>query len=209
MSFYNHVRDDIHNSGFALDGRRVEILLRNLSGIIVCCMMIYGFGYMFSRLIEQYTLLSSERQHDNEVLSWCAQDRLASESTRMRSMCLQARADTSTPMILTAILKTCRLVTSDFGDSLPSLYSPYSLVIFGTVMPWFLPLIRMCLMCCAPPTRIVVDEERSQQQQHHVTFILPTEWNANTMGKNWDGWKSPKRPALLNFDCENGHDKLE
>ena len=209
MNFYNH-HADTNNNVLALDGRRLEILLRNLSGIVVCCMVIYGFGYMFSRLIEQYTLLSSERQHDTEVLRMCAEERLASESTRMRSMCLQARADTSTPMILAAILKTCRLITTDFGESLPSFYSPYTLMIFGTILPWLLPLLRMCFMCSSSQTRIVVDEARSSQpSQHHVTFIVPTEWNANMMGSGWDGWKSPKMPPLLNFDCEIGHDKKD
>jgi len=194
-----------YSRGFALDGRRLEVIFRNVSGVIVFCTIVCAFGHTISRLFEQYTLLSNERKHDLNVLRMCAEDRLASESTRMRSMCLQARADTSTPLILAAILKTCRFIANEFVEALPSVYSPYMLMICGTFLPWLLPLLRMC---CATPTRIVVDEKSP-----HVTFIVPTEWNANTSGwgggAGWGGWKSPKAPPLLNFDCEDGHTKID
>lgn len=205
MNFYDPHHTNTHSRGFALDGKLLELILRNVSGIVVFFTILYGFGHTVSRLIEQFTLLSSERQHDHDVLRMCAEDRLASESTRMRSMCMQARADTSTPLVLAAILKTCRLVAIDFGDALPSMYSPYTLMIICTILPWLLPLVRMC---CTSQTRLVLDEGR-QQQQHHVTFIVPTEWNANMIGNGWNGWKSPKSPPLLNFDCETAHDKTD
>lgn len=206
MNIPRPFQNDMVNNGFALDGRRLEIILRNLSGIVVFCTIVCGFGHAISRLIEQITLLSNERQHDYDVLRMCAEARLASDSARMRSMCLQARADTSTPMVLAAILKTCRLVVKDFSEALPSVYSPYTLMILGTILPWLLPLVRMCCMCWTP-TRIVVDEHH--QQQHHVTFVVPTEWNANMKTNGWGGWMSPKSPPLLNFDCETAHDKYD
>ena len=201
MNHYQPFHNNIPNNGFALDSRRLEVILRNLSGIIVFCTIVYGIGHTISRFIEQITLLSSERQHDYDVLRMCAEDRLASDSARMRSMCLQARADTSTPIILAAILKTCRLVVTDFSETLPSVYSPYTLMILGTILPWLLPLVRML----STPTQIVVDEGR----QHHVTFVVPTEWNANMGAQKWGGWMSPKSPPLLNFDCEDAHEKYD
>lgn len=192
----------VPTGGFALDGRRLEILLRNLSGIVVFCVVVCGTGHALSRLIEQTTLLSNERQEDREVLRMCAEARLASDSARMRSMCLQARADTSTPLVLAAILKTCRLLTVDFCDILPSMYSPHAFMILCTIIPWLLPLVRMCY---SPPTRIVVGEGG---QQHHVTFVVPTEWNA-PRDTVWNGWTSPKAPPLLRLDCETAHDKVD
>jgi len=184
----------------------MEMVLRNTSGFIVLAALIYGMGYSFTRLVEQYTLLSSERQHDWEVLRMCSEDRLASESTRMRSMCLQARAETSTPVFLAAILKTCRLLTSDIIDCIPPVYSTYSLICACTLIPWLLPLIRM--FCNTAPTRIVLDEQRNQ---HHVTFIVPTEWGGKLTG-NWGGmsggWgKSSNNPLLI--DCEDPHPKID
>jgi hypothetical protein len=190
----------------SLDGRRLEIVLRNISGLIVLAGLIYGMAHSFTRLVEQYIILSSERQHDWEVLRMCSEDRLASESTRMRSMCLQARAETSTPVFLAAILKTCRLLTSDVIDSVPNIYSPYTLMCGCTLIPWLLPLFRM--LHTAAPTRIVLDEQRNQ---HHVTFIVPTEWAGKMGGTGgiWGGigggWGKSSKPLLI--DCEDPHPK--
>lgn len=196
--YFHHGRSQ-ESAVFALDAKRVETILRNLSGVVVFCTLVCAFGHVMSRLIEQYTLLSNERQHDHEVLRMCAEDRLASESSRMRSMCLQARADTSTPLVLASMLKTGRLLVGDLCEAIPSVYSPYSFMCLCTIVPWLLPLVRML---CMPSTRIVLDECR--QQPHHVTFVVPTEWNANH--NSWNGWKT-RAPALLNFDCETAHIK--
>lgn len=187
-------------SSISLDGRKIEILLRNVSGAIVAFAVIYWTGHLFTRLAEQHALLSNERQHDYDVLRMCSEQRLASDSARMRSMCLQARADTSTPVLLAAILKTCRLVTLDLCESIPPFYSPYSLMVVGTILPWVLPLVRML----APPTRIVVDDSRYEGAKH-VTFVVPTDINAV-----WNGWKSPLSPPMLRFeDCESAHVKTD
>jgi len=194
------------HSRIALDGRKMELLLRNISGMVVLVTVVYGMGHVITRLAEQHTLLSNERQHDYEVLRMCSEQRLASDSARMRSMCLQARADTSTPVILAAILKTCRLVTMDLCESMPSVYSPYSLMVVCTVLPWVLPLIRML----SPPTRIVVDDSRGEGT-HHVTFVVPTDMAGMTSAWNgWNAWKNPKSPAMLCLDdCETAHLKYD
>jgi hypothetical protein len=78
-----------------------------------------SFARVVVLFLEALSAVRIERAADVELLELCAQGS-ASESMKMRSACLQARADRASPILLKAVLRAVSTAFEDFSDSVSS-----------------------------------------------------------------------------------------
>lgn len=80
---------------------------------------IVSFARVAVLFLEALSAVRTERAADVELLELCAQGS-ASDSMKMRSACLQARADRASPILLKAVLRAVSTAFEDFSDSVSS-----------------------------------------------------------------------------------------
>lgn len=78
-----------------------------------------SFARVVVLFLEALSAVRIERAADVELLELCAQGS-ASESMKMRSACLQARADRASPILLKAVLRAVSTAFEDFSESVSS-----------------------------------------------------------------------------------------
>ena len=77
------------------------------------------FVRVFVLFCESYSQVHSERVSDDQLLELCSRG-AASESTKFRHLCLQAKSDRAAPLVFKAILKSLRTTFSEFSESFNS-----------------------------------------------------------------------------------------
>lgn len=77
------------------------------------------FVRVFVLFCESYSQVHSERVSDDQLLELCSRG-AASDSTKFRHLCLQAKADRAAPLVFKAILKSLRTTFSEFSESFNS-----------------------------------------------------------------------------------------
>lgn len=95
------------------------------------------FIRVFVLFCESYSQVNSERVSDDQLLELCSRG-AASDSTKFRQLCLQAKADRAAPLVFKAILKALRTTFSDFTESFNSPARIAILVLFcisGLALP--------------------------------------------------------------------------
>lgn len=95
------------------------------------------FVRVFVLFCESYSAVHSERVADDRLLELCARG-AASDSTKFRQLCLQAKADRAAPLVFKAILKAIKTTFSDFTESFNSPARIAALVLFclsGLALP--------------------------------------------------------------------------
>lgn len=69
--------------------------------------------------VESYSIVSSERAADYDLLRLCSAG-AAADSSKFRSLCLSARADSAAPLLFKAILKSLKTAVHDFFEAFNS-----------------------------------------------------------------------------------------
>jgi hypothetical protein len=89
---------------------------------------------------ESYSVVRGERSADRELLSLCDSG-TASMSADFRSLCLKKRSEQAAPVLLKALLRSCRIAFADFCESMSSPWKVGLLLLF-TVSGLAAPLVR-------------------------------------------------------------------
>jgi hypothetical protein len=87
--------------------------------------------------IESYAVVAAERTADQDLLKLCSSG-AAADSTKFRSLCLSARAESSAPLLFKALLKSLKTGVHDFFEAFNSPTKIALLVLFclsGLALP--------------------------------------------------------------------------
>ena len=108
---------------------------------------------------ESYSLVSSERAADVDLLKLCSAG-AAADSTKFRALCLKARSESAAPLILKALLKSFKTAFADFSESFNSPSRVAMLVLFclsGLALPIVKAASKLATMHFGPKCERLVD----------------------------------------------------
>jgi hypothetical protein len=102
-----------------ITARGMRLTAKQAVALIGGLVTLVSFARVVVLFLEALSAVRIERAADVELLELCAQGS-ASESMKMRSACLQARADRASPILLKAVLRAVSTAFEDFSDSVSS-----------------------------------------------------------------------------------------
>tara|TARA_B100001057_G_scaffold381557_1_gene387443 strand:+ start:385 stop:1083 length:699 start_codon:yes stop_codon:yes gene_type:complete len=101
---------------------------------------------------ESYSLVSSERAADVDLLKLCSAG-AAADSSKFRALCLKTRSESAAPLVLKAILKSFKTAFADFSESLNSPSRIAMLVLFcisGLALPIVKAISKLATLHLGP-----------------------------------------------------------
>jgi hypothetical protein len=104
---------------FNITAREMRLTAKQAVALVGGLVTLVSFARVVVLFLEALSAVRIERAADVELLELCAQGS-ASESMKMRSACLQARADRASPILLKAVLRAVSTAFEDFSDSVSS-----------------------------------------------------------------------------------------
>ena len=90
---------------------------------VVQVVSLIGLALSFVRFsvlfVESYSVVSSERAADQDLLKLCSSG-AAADSAKFRSLCLAARAESAAPLLFKALLRSLKTGVHDFFEAFNS-----------------------------------------------------------------------------------------
>ena len=109
---------------------------------------------VFILFLEAYSVVSDERNADNELLTLCRRESSASSSSKFRNACLDAHADRASPVVLKALLRAIYTAWTEFSStvSTPFGFTTVLLFVLASFLLPVLPWLRMLLAAAGTET---------------------------------------------------------
>lgn len=142
---------------------------KKLTAYVGMVLMTIGAIRTLILLFESWAMVREEREADEELIQLC-KNGSARSSLKMRSACLQARADKASPVLLKALMVALGTAFGEFKESVSSYYGLMTVCLFilaSLVLP-MLPWLRAVLSFWS------VDEELDEDMEsnrHHVVVV--------------------------------------
>ena len=130
---------------------------------------------------ESYSIVAAERTADVDLLRLCTTG-AAADSVKFRSLCLRARSESASPLVLKALLKSFKDAFLDFSETLNSPSRVVMLVLFcfsGLALPVVKAVSKLATLHLGPERRrkymdgvsgIKFDDEEDQENCHVVVL---------------------------------------
>lgn len=118
--------------------------------------------------LEAVAAVRDERSHDYELLEICARGE-ARGSTKMRTACLQAKADRASPLVLKAVVRAVSTAWREFSDSVATPFGFATVVLFviSSLLLPVIPWLKAVLMVWAGDD----DQDDHRDLDHHIVVL--------------------------------------
>lgn len=135
-------------------------------------LMVLSFTRVMVLFLEAVAAVRDERNHDLELLEICARGE-ARGSTKMRTACLQAKADRASPLMLKAVVRAVSTAWREFGDSVATPFGFATMVLFviSSLLLPIVPWMKAILTVWAGDDDDYQDRHRDSDLEHHVVVL--------------------------------------
>lgn len=150
----------------------VRVTGKRLFAWISTVLMVLSFTRVMVLFLEAVAAVRDERGHDHELLEICARGE-ARGSTKMRTACLQAKAERASPLVLKAVVRAVSTAWREFSDSVATPFGFATVVLFVVsslllpVVPW----LKAVLTVWAGDDQDDQDDHRDGDLEHHIVVL--------------------------------------
>lgn len=150
----------------------VRVTGKRLFAWISTVLMVLSFTRVMVLFLEAVAAVRDERNHDIELLEICARGE-ARGSTKMRTACLQAKADRASPLVLKAVVRAVSTAWREFSDSVATPFGFATMVLFviSSLLLPIVPWIKAVLTVWAGDDDDTQDRHRDSDLEHHVVVL--------------------------------------
>lgn len=153
-------------------GVMVRVTGKRLFAWISTVLMVISFTRVMVLFLEAVAAVRDERNHDLELLEICARGE-ARGSTKMRTACLQAKADRASPLVLKAIVRAVSTAWREFSDSVATPFGFATTVLFvlSSLLLPVIPWMKAILTAWAGDDDDDQDLHRDNDLEHHIVVL--------------------------------------